>query len=275
MTKSTPPRFGDRRVGIGLERHLAAAAQAFVGGDDDFRLAILDAAGERIRREAAEHHGMDGADARAGQHGVGRFRDHRQVDGDAIAFLDVAVAQNVGEAADLVVQLLIGDVLGIFRIVAFPDDGGLVASGVQMAVDAVVGDVGGAVLEPFDRDVVFGERGVLDLGEMLHPVDALGLLGPKAVGIGERACVHFLVFGLVDEGALGPLGGNFVDLIRHTVLHCGATCARISSNLRPLSAPLARRTSGPRSLAECATGLRCALNSWFGNADASGVLITT
>ena len=121
-------RLGDRRVGIGLQRHLAAAAQAFVGRDDDVRLAILDAAGERIRREAAEHHGMDGADARAGQHGVGRFRNHRQIDGDAVAFLDVAVAQDIGEAADLVVQLLIGDVLGIFRIVAFPDDGGLVAS---------------------------------------------------------------------------------------------------------------------------------------------------
>ncbi len=103
--------FGDRGVGIGLERDFAAAADAFVGGDDDVRLAVFDAAGERIRREAAEHHGMDGADARAGQHGVGRFRNHRHVDGDAVALLDVAVAQNVGEAADLVVQLLIGDVL--------------------------------------------------------------------------------------------------------------------------------------------------------------------
>ena len=103
--------FGDRRVGIGFERNLASAADAFVGGDDDVRLAILDAAGERIRREAAEHHGMDGADARAGEHGVSRLRNHRHVDGDAVALLDVAVAQDVGEAADLVVQLLIGDVL--------------------------------------------------------------------------------------------------------------------------------------------------------------------
>ena len=103
--------LGDRRVGIGLQRHLAAAAQAFIGGDDDVRLAILDAAGERIRREAAEHHRMDGADARAGEHGVGRFRNHRHVDGDAIALLDVAIAQDIGETADLVVQLFIGDVL--------------------------------------------------------------------------------------------------------------------------------------------------------------------
>src|ERR1700684_2518232 len=95
-----------------------------------------------------------------------------------------------------------------------------------MTVDAVVSDVGRAILEPFDRDVLFGERGVLDLAEMRRPVDALGLLGPKAVGIGERAVVHFLVFGLADEGALGPLGGNFVDLIRHAVLHSVRGLAR-------------------------------------------------
>ena len=129
--------LGDRRVGVGLERHLAAAAQAFVGGDDDVGLAILDAAGERVRREAAEHHGMHRADARAGEHGVGRLRDHRHIDGDAVAFLDVAVAQHIGEAADLIVQFLVGDFLGFLGVVAFPDDGGLVAARVQMPVDAV------------------------------------------------------------------------------------------------------------------------------------------
>ena len=101
----------DRRIGVGLERHLAAAAQTFVGGDDDLRLAVLDPAGERFRREAAEHHGMDGADARAGEDGVSRLRNHRQVDGDAVALFDVAVAQHVGEAANLVVQFPIGDLL--------------------------------------------------------------------------------------------------------------------------------------------------------------------
>ena len=57
----------------------------FIGGDDELRLAIGDAAGKRVRREAAEHHGMNGADPRAGEHGVGRLGDHRQIDGDAVA----------------------------------------------------------------------------------------------------------------------------------------------------------------------------------------------
>ena len=91
---------------------------------------------------------MDGADARAGEHRVRRFRDHRQVDGDTVALSDVAVAQDVGEPADLVVQLLIGDVLGVVGIVALPDDGGLAGALGEMTVDAVVGGVGDAVLEP-------------------------------------------------------------------------------------------------------------------------------
>jgi hypothetical protein len=51
-------------------------------------------------REAAEHDRMDRADARAGEHRVRRFRDHRHVDGDAIALFDAARLQDVGEAAD-------------------------------------------------------------------------------------------------------------------------------------------------------------------------------
>ena len=103
--------FLDRCIGVGLERHLAAAAQAFVGSDDDFRLAVLDAAGERFRREAAEHHGVDRADARASEDGVRRLGNHRQVDGDAVALLDIAVAQHVGEAAHVIVQFPVGDFL--------------------------------------------------------------------------------------------------------------------------------------------------------------------
>src|SRR3546814_3102870 len=99
-----------RRIGVGLEGNLTAAAQALVGGDHAVRLAVLDAPGEGIRREAAEHHRVDRADARAGQHGIGGFRNHRHVDGDAVALLDAARLQGIGEAADVLEELTIGDV---------------------------------------------------------------------------------------------------------------------------------------------------------------------
>src|SRR4029077_16918458 len=214
-------RFGDRRVGIGLQRHLAAATQPFVGGDDDVRLAILDAAGKRIRREAAEHHRVDRTDARAGEHRVGGLGDHRHVDGDAITFRDVAVAQDVGEAAHLVVQLLVGDALVFLRVVAFPDDRGLVRPLRQMAVDAVVGDVGDAVLEPFDRDVVRTERGVLDFARRAVPVDALRLFGPETVRVLQRALVHRAVLRVVHIGARFPFSGYRMDLVGHSLLPRG------------------------------------------------------
>jgi hypothetical protein len=49
-------------------------------------------ASDRFGREAAEDDRMHRADARAGEHRDGRLRDHRHVDGDAIAFLHARLA---------------------------------------------------------------------------------------------------------------------------------------------------------------------------------------
>ena len=180
----------NRGIDIGLQRHFLAAAQALIGGDDDLGLAVGDALGEAVGREAGEHHRMDGADPRAGQHRVGGFRNHRQIDGDAVALLDVAGAQDVGHLADFVVQLAVGDVLRLRGVVAFPDDRGLVAALLEMAVDAVPGDVEDAVLEPFDRDVAGRKRGILDLVERLDPAHALPCSAQKPLGsLIERAYI--------------------------------------------------------------------------------------
>ena len=98
-------------VGVLLERDRPAAAHALVGRDDELGVAVDDAPREAVGREAAEHHGMHGADAGAGQDGVGRLGDHRQVDGDAVALLDAVGLQHVGELAHALVQLAIGDLL--------------------------------------------------------------------------------------------------------------------------------------------------------------------
>ena len=47
------------------------------------------------------------------------------------------------------------------------------------------------------------------------PVQALGLFGPEAVRVVDRARVHLLVLGVVDVGALLPLGRDVVDLLGH------------------------------------------------------------
>ena len=51
---------------------------------------------------------MNGADARAGEHGEHRFRAHRHVDDDAIAFADAEIVHDRGERRDFV-ELAVGE----------------------------------------------------------------------------------------------------------------------------------------------------------------------
>ena len=202
----------ERFVGVHFERDLSAATDAFVGGDDEGRLAVDDAAGKRIRRKAAEHDGMNRADPRAGKHGVGRFRHHRHIDGDPVALLDAVRFQHIGEFADVLVKLIVGDMRVLVRLVAFPDDRGLVAPRRHMAVDAVGADIERAVLVPFDRHVVVVVGRVLDRGIGLYPVDPLAVLAPEPVRVLDALAVHFEILVVVDMGGFGPFVGDRIDV---------------------------------------------------------------
>ena len=193
-------RVGQGVVDIGLQRSALAAAHAFVGGDHHLRLAIDDASCQGLGGEAAEDHRVDRADAGAGEHGDHGLGDHRHVDGHYVAAVHVLPAQGVGELADLLVELAVGDFLVVGGIVAFPDDRHLVAAFGEVTVEAVVRHVEGAVGEPLDVHVMVVEGGLLDLLERLDPVDPLGLLAPEAVGVDDGLLVHRLVGGFVGEG---------------------------------------------------------------------------
>ena len=62
---------------------------------------VVNAVGDGVGSESAENDGVDGADARAGQHGDGQFRRHAHVDRHTIALLDAQCLQAVGEASGL------------------------------------------------------------------------------------------------------------------------------------------------------------------------------
>ena len=120
--------LGQRLVDVGLQRDHLAAPVAAVGGDAQLGLAVVDAVAQRLGREAAEHHGVGRADARAGQHGDGRLGHHRHVDGHPVAALRrPACCRALGEPADLGVQLAVGEHPLVARL-ALPDDGRLVAA---------------------------------------------------------------------------------------------------------------------------------------------------
>ena len=96
-------RVGQRQVDVGLERGTPATAHAFVGGNHDLGLAVDDTAGQRLGREAAEHHRMDRTDTGTGQHGDHGLGDHRHIDGDHVTPVHILATQGVGELADLLV----------------------------------------------------------------------------------------------------------------------------------------------------------------------------
>src|SRR5438270_246341 len=191
---------------------------------------------------------MDRADAGASEHRDRRLGDHREIDRYPIALLDATCLQGVGEPAHRLVQLAVGDSPVFARIVALPQDRGLLGMLRQMSIDAVVRGIERPVLVPGDAHVAF-ERGVLHLGERLDPIDALAVLGPKSVRVGDRLLIELEIFGLADlahlrmgrNGDDGPPGhGVFPPrlpaLVRRTV--CREYCA-------PLTPYNSRRAAWP------------------------------
>jgi hypothetical protein len=199
---------GERLVDIGLQRYFLAAAQPFVRGDDEARVAILDAAGKAVRREAAEHHRVDRADPGAGEHGKGCLGNHRQVDRHPITLAHAIGLEGVGEAAHLLVQLAIADATLLARRITFPQDCHGVALRHDMTVYAVRGDIERAILEPFDAEIRLVEAGVLHLGKRSHPVQPLRLLAPESFGIAQGLRIHRVIAFGVDLRAGGPLRRN-------------------------------------------------------------------
>ena len=219
----------ERRIDIGLERHLAATAQAFVGGDHHRTAGVADAAGKAVGREAGEDDRMHRADAGSCQHGEGGFRNHRQIDGEAIAPPDAGSLQYVGKAADLLLKLAIGDGALFGGVVALPQDRHLVWRAVGMAVDAIVGGVENAVFVPADRYVVRVVGGILYAREGFDPVEAAGHRGPEAIGIVDGAFVELQILVVIDKGRRGKRRRYLENLTGHP----NPPRARPSSATRP------------------------------------------
>ena len=148
LVTEPPARLRERAVDRGLERGGGAAPVAAVGGDDDLRLGVVDAGGQGVGREPAEHHRVRGADAGAGEHRDGGLGDHRQVDRHPVAGLDAEVGEGVRGPADLVLELGVGDRAGVAGLALEVDRDPVAQAVLDVPVDAVVGDVELAAHEP-------------------------------------------------------------------------------------------------------------------------------
>ncbi len=161
------------------------------GREDDFGFGIVDAQRQFRRREAAENDGVDRTQTRHRQHADDRFRNHRHVDDDAVAFHYAQVGQHPGGACHRVGQLGVGVLrlgVGDGRVV---DERKLVAAPVlHMMVQRHVGRVHLPVGEPVADAVGIVRQ---DLLRKFEPVQVLGLLAPEALRILHRTVVFCLV----------------------------------------------------------------------------------
>jgi hypothetical protein len=228
-------------VDIGLQRDQFAAAPAAVGGDHEAARAILDAAVQRLGREAAEDDAVDGADPRAGEHRHRRLRDHRHVDGDAVALAGAERLQAVRHPHHLGMQRAIGDGAGDPGLVALEEDGDVGRARFEMAVDAIVTEVQNAVLEPFDIDRIVAPVG--DPAGRRHPVDPLRLLGPEAVRIIERAGIErAILLGRAMRARSGGSGGRYA--VDHVERLTAPPRSRYCPRMRPSPPSGLRRRRG-------------------------------
>ena len=163
-------------------------------GDDQLGLGIVDAAAQRLGAEARENHRMRCADASTGEHRDDRFRNHRQVDRDAIPCADAELGKAVSCLGHFALQIAIRQVAAIARF-AFEPNGHLIAVAVlDMPVDAVIGHIELATHEPTREG---GIRPVQHLREVGLPRQCSGLVSPEGEPIGR---------GLGEQRRLGYCG---------------------------------------------------------------------
>jgi hypothetical protein len=111
----------------------------------------------------------------------------------------ILTTQGVGELADLPVQLTVGDMPALGRIVAFPDDRYFITARLQMTVQAVGRHVQRAISEPFDIHMMVVEGGLFDAGEGPDPVQTRRLFAPESFRVDHRLLIQGLVLGLVGQ----------------------------------------------------------------------------
>ncbi|MNT17557.1 hypothetical protein D3C72_1527090 [compost metagenome] len=183
-------RQADGFVEQRLVRDDLAAARAGIGTHDHLGLGVLDARGQRAAGETAEHHAMDGPDARAGQHREGGLGNHRHVDEHAVALAHAQFDEAGGGALHLRMQL--GEAVAFFGagFCRHEDQRRLVAPIGQVPVDGVVAQVGGAADEPARERRL---AGVEDLLRGRVPVDQLRLLGPEGLGRVDGLAVELFI----------------------------------------------------------------------------------
>lgn len=187
---------GRRRHGEGRGDgcHVVDGASGFEttsGGHDRDGIRVVDARGQFLRGEPAEHHRVDRTEARTGEHRDDGLRDHRHVEHDAITRTDAASGERPREAGHPVEEFGVGERHARARHGGIVDQRGPIAgTGRDVAVERVDARVQSTVREPAVEGCV---RRVQGDGRRDVPVDRPRRLEPEGVGVGGSGVVGLAV----------------------------------------------------------------------------------
>ena len=180
-------RERDRLVEQRLVRHDASGLDAARRRQDEGRRGVVDAGGQFLCGEAPEHHGVDGANPGAREHGDHRLRDHRHIDDHAVAARDALRRQRPRHPGHFVPQLGVrvpADGIGHGAVIderqLFP------APAVDVVVEGVVARVELTAGEPA---VERGAAVVAHAIPAFRPRKRLGGSGPESLRVGARSAI--------------------------------------------------------------------------------------
>ena len=186
----------DRHIQQGLIGNHLIGLDAAGRGKDHLRLAVIDAGRQFIGGETAEHHRVNRANPRTGQHAEHRLGNHRHINDDSVALDHAQAGQHTGKTGYLIQQVLVAIGLDGVGDGAVIDDRRLIAApGLDMAVDGVVTAVDHAALEPaIERLVAI----IQDFFPGLVPVNRLRGFSPETFRIIQRLLVSTIIGALHD-----------------------------------------------------------------------------
>ena len=75
---------------------------------------------------------------------------HRHIDTNAVPAANTEAFQNIRKATDFVIELLIRDLLDVIGVISFIDNGNLIGTSRQMAIDRVITRIDDTIVEPRD-----------------------------------------------------------------------------------------------------------------------------
>jgi len=188
-------------VGRLFHRHDLAAAIEAVGADEHLGLGVLETRRDGLGAVARKDRDDDRADLDRGEDGDRDLGTHRHVDADAIARSHSQTAQGTRQAADLFIELAIGELADVAGL-TLPDERELVVElAVAMAVEAALHDVHagadpppgpGLAVRKVDDLVVVAVEGNVDVLDrsVPEPLDVIvGSLQELAEGL-DAVMVH-------------------------------------------------------------------------------------